>query len=71
MKYVLAAAVCVALFVPTAGFAGSNKTYKSPGANATQIQKGHDNLSVVIQHGSNSATTVQHGAGNVAIVIQG
>ena len=72
MKYVLAALVCASLFAPTAGFAGSNnKTYKSPGANATQIQHGHNNLSVVIQHGNNSATTVQNGVGNVAIVIQG
>ena len=70
MKYVLAALVCAALFVPTAGFAGSNYKYKSPGANATQIQHGHDNVSEVYQHGSNSATTVQNGTGNVAHVYQ-
>jgi hypothetical protein len=79
MKYVLAALVCAALFVPTAGFAsgptvtttsGTNTTVYSNGHHPTQIQHGDYNLSVVIQYGNNSATTVQNGTGNVAHVYQ-
>ena len=79
MKYALAALVCATFFVPTTGFASglshqhttAGTTVQTTGTHPTQLQSGHGNFSLVIQHGNNSATTVQDGTDNVAVVIQG